>query len=122
MTVLLLAPAALSLLVLGAHFLRAGQLPLVVAAVALVGLLFVRRRWAARTVQAALVLGALEWVRTTLALVGSRMSTGEPYLRMVVILGAVAAVCALSALVFLAPPVRRWFRAERTPVVPAREA
>jgi hypothetical protein len=122
MTALLLAPAALSLLVLGAHFLRAGQPLLVVAAVALVGLLFVRRRWAARTVQAALLLGALEWVRTTLALAGARMSTGEPYLRMVVILGAVAAVCALSALVFFAPPVRRWFRTERTPAVPAREA
>ena len=95
---------------LGAHFLRGGHGVLVLVAVALLGFLFVRRRWAARTVQVALVLGALEWVRTTLELTGARMSTGEPFVRMVVILGVVALVCGLSALVFLSPRVRRWFR------------
>lgn len=109
MTALLLAPAALSMLVLGAHFLRSGHLALVVVTLALLVLLFVRRRWAARTVQVALLLGALEWVRTTLVLVGERSSTGRPYGRMVVILCAVAAVCALSAWLFRGARVRRWF-------------
>ena len=113
MTALLLTPVTLSLLVLGAHFLRGGHLALVVVVLGLLALLGVRRRWAARTVQAALLLGALEWVRATLALTGARVSMGEPFLRMVVILGVVAAVCALSTLVFFAPPVRRWFRLER---------
>ena len=112
MTALLLAPAVLSLLVLGAHFLRAGQLVLVVVAVALVGLLFVRRPWAARTVQAALLLGACEWVRTTTALLGQRMAEGQPYLRMVLILAAVALVCGLSALAFRAPRLRRLYGLE----------
>lgn len=113
MTALLLAPAALSLLVLGAHFLRAGQLPLVAVVVALMALLFVRRRWAGRTVQVALLVGAVEWVRTTLILMGERASMGRPYERMVVILGAVAAVCALSALPLRARRARRWFGAQR---------
>ena len=118
MTALLLAPAALSLLVLGAHFLRAGQLVLLAVAVGLLALLFVRRRWAGLTVQVALLLGAAEWVRTTLVLTGERTSMGEPYGRMVVILGAVAAVCVLSALFLLAPRARRWFGG-RGPVEPA---
>jgi len=112
MTALLLAPAALSLLVLGAHFLRAGQLPLVVLMMALMGLLLVRRRWAARTVQVALLAGAAEWVRATLALMGERASLGMPYRRMAVILGAVAAVCAASTLLFRVPRVRAWFGPE----------
>jgi hypothetical protein len=109
-TALLLAPAALSLLVLGAHFLRGDHLPLVVLVLGLLALLFVRRPWAARTVQAALLLGALEWVRTTLALVGERSSMGLPHARMTVILLAVAAVCLLSAWPFRASRVRRRFR------------
>ena len=119
MTALLLAPAALSLLVLGAHFLRAGQLPLVALAVGLVALLLVRRRWAGRTVQGALLVGAVEWVRTTLLLTGERASMGRPYERMVVILGTVAAVCVLSALLLRTPRVRRWFAAP-PPAGPAR--
>lgn len=114
MTALLLAPAALSLLVLGAHFLRGGHGALVVAALVLLGMLLVRRRWAARAIQVALALGAVEWVRTTLVLVGERTSMGLPHARMTAILLAVAAVCALSAWPFRAGPVRRWFRmAER---------
>lgn len=109
MAVVLLVPAALSLLVLGAHFLRGGHPLLVLVALGLLSLLFVPRRWAARGVQVGLVLGALEWVRTLVALSGERMSEGLPAARLVVILGVVAAVCAASVLAFLARPVRRWF-------------
>ena len=45
---LLLLPAGLSALVLGAHFLRRGDLALVAVSLTLFGLLFVRRQWAAR--------------------------------------------------------------------------
>ena len=112
MTALLLVPPVLSLLVLGAHFLRAGSPLLVLGALGVLALLFVRRRWAARTAQVVLVLGALEWVRATLALAGERVSEGVPYLRMVVILGAVAAVSAASALAFRSPALRRWYRVD----------
>jgi hypothetical protein len=106
---LLLIPVVLSLLVLGAHFLRSGSLALLVGVFLLLGLLAVRQRWAARVVQAALVLGALEWLRTLARLSSMRAQAGAPATRMAVILGAVALVTGLSALVFFTPPLKRWF-------------
>lgn len=107
MSALLLAPVVLSLLVLGAHFLRTGNLLLVLAVLALLGLLGVRRRWAARTVQVALLLGAAEWVRTLVVLNAVRVQAGLPARRMVIILGCVALVTAVSALVFRTARLRR---------------
>jgi phosphate/sulfate permease len=101
---------ALSLLVLGAHFLRAGNPGLLLVVLVLLAFLAVPRHWAARTVQVALLLGALEWLRTLVQRAGERMTFGQPYARLVVILGAVAAVTALSALAFRAAAVRRRFR------------
>ena len=109
MIVLQLIPVVLSLLILGAHFLRAGNLVLVALVLALLGLLSVRRRWAARVIQAALMLGAVEWVRTAVELAAWRSQAGQPALRLVVILGTVALLTALSGLVFRLARVRSWY-------------
>ena len=61
---LLFIPVVLSLLVLGAHFMRDGNDIGVAISVGLIGLLFVKRPGAARIVQVALLIGALEWVWT----------------------------------------------------------
>ncbi len=90
----------MSLVVLGAHFLRAGATYFVVAMVVLLLLLAVRKRWAARLVQIALLIGTAEWLRTIVNLTRTRMMIGEPYARMVIILGIVAAVTFLSAAAF----------------------
>jgi hypothetical protein len=87
----------LSLVLLGAHFLRDANYLGVAASVVLIGLLFVKRPVAARAVQVALMLGALEWVWTLYELVQVRTAMGMPATRMMIILGAVAAVTALSA-------------------------
>lgn len=110
MSLLLLAPVILSLLVLGAHFLRSGSLFLVAAALALVACLAFRRPWVPRLVQGALVLGAIEWVRTVVQFAAGRMRNGEPYVRLVIILGTVALVTALSALLFETARLRRRYR------------
>jgi hypothetical protein len=102
-------PVVLSLLILGAHFLRAGNLILVALVLALLGLLPVRRRWAARVIQAALMLGAVVWVRTAVELAALRTQAGQPALRLVLILGAVAVLTALSGLVFRLARVRSWY-------------
>jgi hypothetical protein len=94
---LLYVPIVLSLVVLGAHFLRDANNLGVAASVGLIGLLFVKRPVAARVVQGALLLGALEWVWTIYDLVQVRTAMGMPATRMMVILGIVAAVTALSA-------------------------
>ena len=110
LTVLQLTPVVLSFLVLGAHFLRGGNTPLVVISLGLLALLAVRRSWAARLLQVALLLGALEWVRTLIGLAGNRMQADQPFLRMAIILGIVAAVTGLSALLFQTKTLGRVYR------------
>lgn len=103
-------PIVLSLLVLAAHFLRGGALLIAVAVLGLLGLLVVRRAWAARLVQVILVLGALEWIRTLVVLAIRRSEQGEPFLRMTLILGCVVAVTLVSALLFETERMRRIYR------------
>lgn len=104
-----LLPVVLSLLLLGAHFLRSGNLVMVVVVLSFLSLLAVRRVWAARTVQVALLIGALEWMRTLARLVALRAQEGQPALNLVLILGSVALLTGLSALVFRAARLRRWY-------------
>jgi hypothetical protein len=106
MMILYLTPVVLSSLVLGAHFLRSGVLPLVAGCLLLPLLLFVARPWAARAIQVALVLGGIEWLRTLIVLIGGRQATGESWARLAVILGAVMLVTFLSAAVFQLPRLR----------------
>ena len=96
-------PVVLSALLLAAHFYRSRSLALVAVSLALPLLLLVRERWSARVVQAGLVLGALEWVRTLAFFAGQRMEVGRPWGRLAVILGVVAALTALSAFAVRVP-------------------
>ena len=110
MTALCLLPATLSFLLLAAHFFRGGQGILLVLALACVGLLAVRRRWAGRILQLLLLLGAAEWCRTLGVIALQRRAEGLPWLRMALILGGVALFAALAALLLQARPAARWFR------------
>ncbi len=109
MTFLQLLPAGLSAVVLGAHFLRAGNRSLLLASLCLLGLMFVRRPWAARIIQVGLLLGTVEWLHTLLVLVTLRSQAGEPFTRLAIILGGVAAVSAASTLVFRSRTLRQHF-------------
>ena len=100
MNVLRLLPVVFSSLLLGAHFLRQGLMPIVILALLLPVLLFFRRAWIARLVQIILVLGAFEWIRTMLILVDGRRSAGEPWTRLAIILVTVAVFTGCSALLF----------------------
>jgi len=108
--VLMYIPVVLSLVVLGAHFLRYGNSIGVVGALALIALLIVRQPWVARLMQVVLVLGALEWTHTIYALVQVRATQGQPFTRMTIILGVVAAVTLCSALLFQSPTLKRIYR------------
>lgn len=91
----------LSAVLLAAHFLRGGRVPLAIVAVLAPALLVIPRLAAARLLQALLGLGVLEWLRTLYHLVGERHALGLPSTRLAVILGCVALVTAVAAL--LAP-------------------
>ena len=111
-----LLPVALSAVLLAAHFSRAGLTLGFALALGFPLLLLVRRPWAARTVQVVLLAGALEWIRTAALLAARRVELGQPWLRLVAILGAVAAFTAASALVFRSPRLRRiWWGAQTGP-------
>ena len=111
--VLLYIPIFLSLAVLGAHFLRYGNSVGVFAALVIMGLLFVRRPWVARLVQIVLVLGTLEWLRTMYELAQMRALQGQPYGRMLVILGVIAAVTLCSALLLQSATLKKVYGLER---------
>ena len=100
MNVVRLTPVILSALLLAAHFSRADNLPLTLISLIAPVLLLVRRPWVVWAFQLVLVVGALEWVRTLLAIARTRQASGEPWVRMAVILGVVVLVTASSALVF----------------------
>jgi len=108
--VIIYIPIVLSLVVLGAHFLRYDNSFGVIGVAVLIGLLFVRKPWAARMLQAALVLGAIEWVYTLYVMANLRIEFGQPYIRLVIILGSVAAVTFISALLFQLPALKRIYR------------
>ena len=96
---LLLLPA-LALVLLAAHFLHAGLWLPATLALLLIGLLAVPRPWAARVLQLVLALATVEWLLTAVVRAQMRMAHDEPYLRLAVILGAVAIFTAIAAAVF----------------------
>ncbi len=108
--VLLYVPVVLSLVILGAHFMRYGNSIGVIGALLLIALLIVRRPWVARLMQAVLILGALEWVRTLYELAQVRAALGQPFTRMIIILGVVAAITFCSALLFQSPALKKIYR------------
>lgn len=100
MTFLRLLPVVLAILLLGAHFYRAGWVVLTGLCVAALLLLFLRKPWIPRLFQAVLLLGAVEWFRTLYVFAAMRIAWDEPWTRLALILGGVALFTALSALVF----------------------
>ena len=110
MNVLKLLPVVLSFLLLGAHFYRAGLVPLTVLCVAVLFLLFLRKRSVPRLFQILLVLGAFEWLRTLYVFAAMRIAWDQPWGRLALILGGVALFTALSALVFRNGKLRRYYQ------------
>lgn len=110
----LVAPV-LALLLLGASFFRAGNEVMVIVAAGLLVLLAVPQPWAARVVQVALALGALRWIWMAWAMASVRIAADVPYLRMVLILGAVAGLTLLAASVFQSRRLRRYYRLDPAP-------
>lgn len=109
----LLAPA-LALLLLAAHFYRAAAWPWLWATLALLPLMTLRRAWVPRVLQLALLAGAAEWVWTAALLAQQRLALGQPWLRMVLILGAVALLTLAAALVFRRGGLKARYAVART--------
>jgi hypothetical protein len=103
----LLIPAIFSLLVLAAHFSRQNQTYIGILALGLIPLLFLKKSWVLWSVQIALFIGSLEWVRSTLKYIEIRQQIGEDWHRLAIILFSVAAFTLISGLLLLLPAIRK---------------
>lgn len=118
MNVIRLLPVILSLLLLAAHFYRAGQVAATALCLALPLLLLPRKPWVPRLFQVLLVLGALEWLRALYGFAAMRIAFGEPWTRLALILGAVALFTALSGMVFKNRALRDYYAKKSGPLRP----
>ena len=97
-----LAGGALAFVLGAAHFFRSGQHGLACVCLVWAGLLWRPVAWLRRSAAVFLLGLAAEWGMTTLALARWRLQLGQDWLRMVCILGAVAALTLLAAAALLA--------------------
>jgi len=100
MNFLRLLPVILSFLILGAHFSRDNMTLLMVLALAFPFLLFVKKSWVPKLFQVALILGALEWLRSLYFYIQAYEENGQSWTKLLMIIGGVTLFTALSALVF----------------------
>jgi hypothetical protein len=110
MNILRLLPVILSLLLLGAHYYRAGLPVLSGLCVGVLFLLFFRKRWIPHLFQGLLILASLEWLRALYFFAAMRIAWNEPWTRLAIILGAVALFTLLSGLVFRNARLRAFYR------------
>jgi hypothetical protein len=110
MAVALSMPIIFSFLLVGAHFFRGSHFILVCLSLVFPCLLLVQQRWAARAVQPALICAAFEWARTSVSIMNIRLAAGEPYLRMLLILGAMAVLNLGAVFIFYSPVMRKRYK------------
>ncbi len=100
MTFLRLLPIIFSSLLLSAHFSRANENGLALVFFLLPFLLLVKREGVARLFQIVLFGGMIIWIETGVRLIKMRQAASESWTRLAVILGIVALLTGLSALLF----------------------
>ena len=93
MNILRLLPVFVSFILLAAHFLYAGQMVISIVLLSLLGLLLLRETWVPWVIQAILLLGSVEWLRSLYSHAQDRIEHGDPWMRLAIILGAVAPAC-----------------------------
>ena len=93
-------------LLIGAHFLRASNVPLVVLCLAAPLLFFWRRRLSLIALQILAYLAASRWIDTALRLVEVREQMGKPWTVAAIILGSVALFTAVTGLLLNSRSIR----------------
>ena len=107
--ILRLLPVLLAFGLLAAHFSRAGLFPFVILSLGTPLLLFIRKPWAARTIQVLLLLGALEWIRAMMGYIEIRKSINDDWGRLAIILITVSLLTALSGLIFRGKSLKKLY-------------
>ena len=102
-----LVGASLAFVLGAAHFFRSGQHGLACVCLVWAGLLWRPVAWLRRSAAVFLLGLAVEWGMTTLALARWRLQLGQDWLRMVCILGVVAALTLMAAAALRSRACRR---------------
>ena len=100
LTTVQIFPLVLSSFLLAAHFLRNGIFPLVIIFLILPIILIFKKPIAARIVQIVLLLGTVEWIRTTVSTIIVREHLQHPWGRYLVIMAFVTLFTFISIFVF----------------------
>jgi hypothetical protein len=96
----------LAALLLGAHFLRAGNLALVALCLAAPLLFAWRNRWSLIALQLLAYIASATWIGVALQLVQMRQQLGQPWTAAVIILGTVALLTLLAGLLLNSKTIR----------------
>ena len=110
MNLLRLLPVILSFLLLAAHFSRANVNILALFSLLFLVLLFIKRPWVPLVLKIVMAIGVAEWLRAMVVYVLQRQEAGEPWMRLVFILGGVALFTALSMIAFRNNKLKKYFR------------
>ena len=95
-----LLPPLLSALLMAAHFSRVNNDWVAIFCLVLPLFLFIKKLWIARVFQILLIFGGLVWIERTVTLIRLRQEAGESWIRLAIILIAVALFTMLSSLSF----------------------
>ena len=93
-------------LLLGAHFLRAGNLALVALCLAAPLLFAWRSRWSLIALQLLAYCATASWIAVAMQLVQMRQQLGQPWTVAVIILGSVALLTLLAGLLLNSRAIR----------------
>ena len=88
--ILRMIPLVIASLLMAAHFLRGGNIGLVLLSILVPLLLLIRKRWSLILVQLSAYAAAMVWVYATIRLVQERMLLATPWSSAVIILSSVA--------------------------------
>lgn len=122
MTFLFLLPTVLAFLTIGAHYARYGFYPVTAVLIGLLPLLFVPRRWVARTMQVILVLMAIEWVSVLYDVASERAMEGRDSKKSGFILGGTALFTLAAAGLYQTPRLRRRYAPGAPQALPPAKA
>ncbi len=112
---LLLVLTPLCLMLLIAHGLRWGDMGRMAGLILCLGLLASRQGWARWVLLVVLAWGTWLWIDVSLNLAQVRMIIGQPWLRLVLILGGVCLLTLLTAALMLHRAAEDWFVKGRQP-------
>jgi low affinity Fe/Cu permease len=103
----------LSSVLLAAHFSRIQMDWLAIIVLLFPLILLVKRRWVLRIYQVYLIAGAIIWIERLLYLRSIRIDDGQPWIRLSIILGAVAVITLLSAFFLQNKKVKSAYQSQR---------